>query len=310
MPAPPNTFFPGWHPDLEKAAQDAAGAAGHFAQVSFADDRPLPKAWSLSGLIRWPFDQGQVGSCFANATTQCAQIDGTFLNAGAMTQRSRWLTWYQGRKLDGSLGGWGDGGSVTNAMLALSDKEGGVGSCPETDAPYQASHGYLEKKPPRQAFDDAGNYKCTELATRKLGDETKREIYNARAVGIGIWWPYGWDSAVDSTGRATGIGRGTYGHALAIVGWHNDWQGALWWQIENSHGPIYHPVPQDVASEIEGYKPIAVNGRVYSFWVRDDWLHTVFGYGQSEALSMAGPGGFKKNEVSWDDIVTKWTHIF
>lgn len=301
----PDTFYPGWHPDVAARAMDAAGAAGHYCEATFGDDRPLPKAMSLLKWLKWHFNQAQVGSCFANATAQCAQLDMTVMNADAAYEASRWMAWYQGRKLDGTLGGWGDGGSVTNALIAHSDKPGGVGVCPEKDAPYQASHGYLERKPSEQAFTDAGRYKLTALAQVKIGDGWKRAIFNGNPVAIGIWWPRGWDAAIDSTGRATGIGGGEYGHALAVIGWHDDWDGHLWWQIENSHGAIYHPVPADIASSIPGY--VIPEGKAYSFWVRDDWLKQVLGYAHSEALAAAGPDGFAKRELDFGEALIDWT---
>lgn len=301
-------FIPGWDPATAVRARAAFQTRGQvFVTAAFADDdRPLPASFSLARFRLWPFDQGAVGSCFANATAQAFQIHtAADTAAGArwgLVPLSRRLVWYQGRKLDGTLGSGSDGGSVTNAMAGMGDAPHGSGVCHEEKWPYQASHRWLEQAPPEDVVADANLNRIHQIAEVKVGDAWKRAIFNGHPIAIGIWWPYGWDSSVDHTGRATGIGRGTYGHALAVIGWVDDWDGHLWWQIENSHGPIYAPVPPDVASGITGYSP-AHPDKTYDFWVRDEWLREVLGYGQSESLAAAGMTGFKKRMLDWEEMM-------
>jgi hypothetical protein len=290
------SFVPGWHPELAQKARTSLAARGlAYASARFEDDRPLPPAYSLAHYRRWPFDQGEVGSCFANASAQVAQIDMVFGDPTRAFQVSRRLVWAIGRKLDGILGSGGDGGSVTNAVLSLSDREQGVGAAHEELWPYRPDHAWLEQRPPQNVLDDAGKDRCTQFAEVPFGAEWKRQILNGRPIAIGIWWPSGWDSEVGPDGRATGIGRGGFGHALAVIGWIDQWDGRPWWQIENSHGPIYHPVPADVAARIPGYAP-AQPEKTFDFWVRDDWLNQVLQKGDSEAVAIAGPEGFVRRD--------------
>src|SRR6476646_9901964 len=121
-------FVPGWDPATAVRARAGFHARGQsFVSAIFADDdRPLPQAFSLARFRLWPFDQGPVGSCFANAAAQAFQIhtaaDATDGARWELVPLSRRLVWFQGRKLDGSLGSSGDGGSVTNAMAGMGDE--------------------------------------------------------------------------------------------------------------------------------------------------------------------------------------------
>jgi hypothetical protein len=300
-------FIPGWDPATAERAREGFLARGQsYVKATFEDDRPLPPGFSLSRFRLWAFDQGPVGSCFANATTQAFQIHtAADVSAGArwdLVELSRRLVWYQGRKLDGSLGGGGDGGSVTNAMAAMGQSPHGIGVCHEEKWPYKPEHRWLEEKPPEAVFNDANLNRLTEIADLSVGDPWKRAIFNGHPIAIGIWWPYGWDSHVGPDGRAGGIGRGTYGHALAVIGWIDDWDGHPWWQIENSHGPIYHPVPSEIAAQITGYMP-ADPEKTFDFWVRDEWLLEVLGYGHSESLAAAGLTGFQKRTLDWEEMM-------
>ncbi len=207
-----------------------------------------------------------------------------------------------GRKLDGLLGNHGDGGSVTNAVMCLCDGQGGLGAAHEELWPYKASHSWLEAKPPQSVLDDAQKDQLTQFAEVPFGDPWKRQIYSGRPIVIGIWWPNGWDEAVGPDGRATGVGRGGFGHALAVIGWAQWPDGQNWWQIENSHGPIYHPVPADMAATIPGYVPAAAD-MTFDFWASDAMVEAVNAKGNSEAVCAAGPDGFvKRDPVEADDI--------
>ena len=292
----------GWAHEIEpEARRQPEFTALLHTGVMFADDnRPLPEGFSLSRFRKWPFDQGQVGSCFANSATQCMQIHTAADNAaGACWEEvplSRRFIWHEGRKLDGSLGYRGDGGSIGNSMRAQAQS----GNPREATWSYKPEHSWLEQNPPQTVYTEAAQNKLTSVAAVQLGDAAKRCILNGHPCDIGIWWPYGWDSEIDSSGRTTGIGSGIFGHALAIIGWLDNWDGHTWWQIENSHGPIYRPIPEDVRSRVPGYAP-AFADKTHDFWARDDMLKTVIGYGNAEVIAAAGMNGFKGRPqlLSW-----------
>jgi hypothetical protein len=297
------SFHPGWSPTFASKAKTGpsylqlnVGAGDPFA----SDDRPLPPSFSLARFREWPFDQGAVGSCFANAATQAFQIHTKAdIATGASwesVELSRRIVWYQGRKLDGLLGSRSDGGSVTNALAALADPPHGVGCCKEATWPYQPDHRWLEQTPPANVFSEAGQNRLKQVADVQIGADWQKAIVNGHPVALGIWWPYGWDT--QGATFMDSIGRGEYGHALCVIGWL-DRAGVLYWQIENSHGPIYKPLPADLAATVPGYVPARPDA-TFDFWVRDDLLRKVVGYGQSEAVAAAGMSGFQnRNLVDW-----------
>jgi hypothetical protein len=280
-----------------------------------ADDRPLPDSFSLSQYILTHFDQGDVGSCFANAAAQIAQIDMQFGDPSRYFPVSRRLVWQQGRKLDNSWPSRGDGGSVCNAVACLADSYhnafgdgSGAGAAHEDLWPYKDDHNWLEAKPPQSVLDDAAKTRFTQYA-EVAPTVWQRQIYSGRAVDMGTFWPLGWDSAIGNDGRATGIGKLARdglgrpgGHSYTLTGWAT-WSGQLWYQFENSHGPIYHPLTAELAASVPGYKPAGATGingepdMTFDFWVRADWYLQLFQQSQeAEAFCVAGPEGFTRRD--------------
>jgi hypothetical protein len=298
-------FMPGWSPELAERGRARFAASGRSFSAApqfLGDDRPLPPGFSLSGWLKWPYDQGQVGSCFSNMGAAILQLMmlGAVANGaeGTPFNPSRRLIWYQCRKLDGSLGSRSDGGSIVNTFAALGDAPDGIGDCSEEAWPYKPSHSWLEQTPSADVIKQAGQTRIAHIAEASF-DATawKRSIFNLSPIGIGIYWPSGWDTSCDRSGRITGIGGGGYGHALAVIGWVDDWDGHRWWEIENSHGPIYGIPPADVQARIVGYKPSA-GDKSFSFWAREDWFQEVLGYRNTETYNAAGVEGFVPRAVN------------
>lgn len=296
-------FVPGWHPDDEKRSRDKWLESGRvpLLQAPFAaDDQPIPKAFSLSSRRNWPKNQGPVGSCFVNAKVTSQEIATTCaVDAGDNIeehQLSRWHGWYEGRLRDGLNGSSQDGGTITGVFRAAHE----VGLALESDAPYKPSNRYLNTKPPAKAYESAKQSKILGFTSLRWQDKVarQRQILNGYPVNPGIWWPYGWDTQCDKYGRTTGVGSGTYGHALVIIGWIDDWDGHFYWQYDNSHGDIYGAPPADVQQEIIGYRQFPTkSGRQYSFWVREDHEATVMQKGNVELLSASGVTGFKAKDL-------------
>jgi hypothetical protein len=309
-------FFPGWAP--ERAAEGLARfeSTGRrlFTGTPFVQDtRPLPAAFSLSNFIKWPHNQGQVGSCFSNGTAMSVQILLPALKAAGKPVKpfnpSRAFVWAVARMLDGSFGTRDsegkipEGATIINSRAAISDTDKGKGIPPEEVLPYKPDVNWLERKPPESVYEIAGKYRQSDIAVAPYNPEAwKRAIYNAHSVGLGIWWPgansgeSGWDGSwIDKYGRTTAVRGGAYGHAVEVIGWINDWDGHLYWEIQNSHGPIYGEPEPDVQKHILGYKCTK-----HSFWAREDHLQFVMnkrfsrdseGY---EAFVGGGMSGFDK----------------
>ncbi len=298
----------GWRADIEPAAKAAwqeTGLRPVFLLPGLA--APLPKAFTLADCVLWWYDQGPVGSCFANAVVQAMQIStAAAIRAGAAfkaVQLSRHWAWWQGRELDGG-NGFGDGGSVTNALRALHE----LGCPTEAVCPYQPSHSYLNQKPGQTAYTEAPADTLTGCIDLRIdqSDAIKQSIAAGNPVVIGIWWPYGWDGgSIDQYGRTNGISMGEFGHAIVIQGWADPGtfdDNYLWWHVNNSHGPIYPVLPPQWASRVVGYKT-ARPDRCYSWWVRDDLMRRVM-TGFYEMVAPVGVAGFQERRaVSWHDAM-------
>ena len=299
----PRPFAPGWSAGLAQRGREAFLASGRefYQGPLFADDeRPLPRGYSLSGKLKWIYNQGQVGSCFANMAAHVLQIMMVCLvaagRAGKVFNPSRRLVWHQCRVLDGSIGARYDGGSIVNSFAALGEAPHGVGDCTEEEWPYKPDHNWLEATPPAGVIKDADATRIKTIAAIDFGDgtSTKRAIYNGKPVGIGIDWCSGWDEGlIDAYGRTTGIGWNVGGHAIVIVGWLDDWDGYTYFEILNSHGLIYPTLPAAISADVDGYTPTKS-----TFWIREDMLAEVLGRAYAEAYVGSEVTGFEKQELT------------
>jgi hypothetical protein len=304
-------FKAGWSPVLGQRARARFAAAGRtFASTQFADDRTRPRAFSLSFLVRWAYNQGSVGSCFANMMAAILQVlegaDNQQVPRWEVANPSRRLIWRRCRELDGTAGSGGDGGSIVHSYSAVGPTPDGWGACKEEEWPYKAEHRWLEARPPQSVLDDC-QIRIKDIAPARDETDWDRLNFSGHPIGLGIWWPYGWDSQIDRFGRTTGIGRGSFGHAIARIGWFQDWDGHNYSQILNSHGAIYPALPAEIASEIPGYKPSS-GDKTHDFWARDDMLAEVihsYSGGNAELYTGALASGFKARNIDtgWRDFM-------
>lgn len=277
----------GWLHEKEAEAKAAwLNSPPRFQANLLGDVDISDTAFTLADQIKFWFNQGGVGSCFANAVAQAVQIATSFaVSQGASyaeVQLSRAWVWYYGRVLDGSIGSRGDGGTITNAMRAVHEN----GIVLESDWPYKPQHAWLEKKPPANVVATAKAHSINGLLTLEFSDTEgmKRAIKSGLPPVMGIWWPYSWDNNVDTEGMVKGIGGGEFGHALVIIGWMT-YKGTLYWHICNSHGPIYHVL--DSTFKVPGFVGSSATA-TYNFWVPDSMLKTVVGYGNAELVAPVG----------------------
>lgn len=279
-------FHLGWHPDFEKKAKAAwTNSPKRLTSAIFTDVNVSEPSFTLANQVYFWFNQGPVGSCFANATAQSIQI--SMAVAGlSIEQLSRSYVWYYGRQLDGLLGSANDGGSITNAMRAINE----YGIPLESQWPYKPDHNFLETPPTPAVVAEAKAVTIKALVDVDWSDSNaiKKTIKSGYPPVCGIWWPYGWDTTADDQGRVSTIGSGEYGHALCIIGWAT-WNGVTYWHILNSHGPIYH----NLTTPIPGYVGSSADA-TYAFWVPDNLLKTVVSYGNAELVApvtIVGPTG-------------------
>lgn len=290
-----DNFAYGWLHEKEQEVKAAwTGSPPRFSSAVFTDVDISDTAFTLLDNVYFWYNQGPVGSCFANAVAQAIQI--SMSCAGLDTiQLSRAAVWYYGRLLDGMNGSRSDGGTITNAVRAIHE----YGIPHESDWPYKPSNAWLNKKPPASVMQDAKAITISGLVDLNLGDTDgiKKTIKSGLPAVIGLWWRYGWDTNFNKDGIVSNSGGGTFGHALVIVGWAT-WNGKLFWNIINSHGPIYPTLTSEVAPTVKGYA--GINGKSYSFWVSHTDLTTNVNYGNAEIVAPVGIIGPKSSKsLSW-----------
>ena len=303
-------FHLGWDPRREAEAR-RSGPFASMVRSSAAAARglmavQLPQSFSLLKFRQFPFDQGQAGTCFANAATQLMQVHTaveSIVNGKPweVAQLSRRFGGYYGKVVEGG-GNPDDGGTIADALTAMSDdRQWGKGTCHEDLWPYPggdetAMRISLAMEPPDDAIADAANNRVSEITDipTTLGDDAKAMIFAGHPIGIGIWWPSYWDTV--GANAFDGIGSsGSYGHAVLIIGWAV-LDGKHYWQIDNSHGPIYRPLSARYAATIPGYTPTLESRYGFEgtndFWVIDAALLHVLSFAGGVATTAASITGF------------------
>jgi hypothetical protein len=302
-------FRTGWSPELEQRVRETSiWAQFSTRQPLFRDDQtPIPPAFSLSRFRRFPHDQGQAGTCWSNAAVQIVQVH-TDVEAELegkpweVTRLSRRFNAFFGKLADGTGGNPDDGGVISAALLAMSDHATyGRGCCHEDLWPYpvgdeQAMRQALALAPPPRAVDDAVNNRVSMVADIPIiGELAQRSIMHGHPVGLGMPWPGLWDSMGGTAFSQTGHYSLQSGHAVMLMGWM-EYEGERFWQLENSHGPIYRALPPEVAQTIPGYEPF-VDAQygfpgTYDFWVAQEALREVMSSPYAVATVAAGLTGF------------------
>lgn len=286
----------GWSPDLFARHR---GRIGYSATPIFGDDRPIPPALSLSAYRLRHLEQGGAGTCWVHCAVQAFEILTGACGEYVQSPLSRMLVAYQGTVImagdRGVRGNPADGGFVSAAFEAMGERPKGLGVCHDAIWPYSDRRSDLAKTPPIEAIRDADPNRVHQVSSiPSWGEPIQRAILNGHPVGIGIWWPYGWDTEGQTVFDSIGIG--VYGHAITIIGWRI-LSGQLQWQLDNWHGLLYSPLPMNERNSIPGYKPIRED-RTSDFWVTDAALRRVLGKGNTELVTVAGASGFQRRELS------------
>lgn len=127
------------------------------------------------------FDQGQLGSCTANATAACFQYDG-ILDGKDPGLLSRLWIYYQERKLENDLGQGDTGAYGIDAFKAASK----TGVCAETDWPYDIST--FEGPVPPAAEKDERHYVLSKPyhAVTQTVDACKAVLSNKQTIAFGF----------------------------------------------------------------------------------------------------------------------------
>lgn len=181
------------------------------------------------------FDQGQLGSCTANATAAAFQYD-AILDGHDPGLLSRLWIYYQERSLEGELG-QGDTGAMGSDAFKVASR---IGVCAETDWPYDIAT--YAGPPPVAAESDESHYKLTKPfhAVEATERAFKAVLSNHQTVAFGFTVFESFES--DETMKSGIVPmpdpqaeQPLGGHEVLLVGYLHDYpHHAL---VRNSWGP-------------------------------------------------------------------------
>jgi len=136
----------GWIPDVPDQRD-------HLYAAPVEALAKLPQEVDLRPHCPPVYDQGQLGSCTANAIGAAVQFERAKQALQPDFIPSRLFIYYNERVIEHTVSS--DSGAMIRDGIKTVAKQG---ACPETDWPYNIAH-FMEK-PPAQAYTDASKYKA------------------------------------------------------------------------------------------------------------------------------------------------------
>lgn len=219
----------GWIPDIpDHRDQVYAAPLAHLQTLpAHVDLRPqCPKEL---------YDQGQLGSCTANAIAAAIELDLKKQHAAAVFTPSRLFIYYNERAIEHTVG-TDSGAQIRDGVKSVSK----LGAPPETAWPYSDKNpGPYQEKPPAAVYTAAEKYKVTtyQRVARSL-PQMKGCLASGYPFVFGFTVYSSFESSeVAKTGDAPMPGTGEEvlgGHAVLAVGYDDKAQR---FTVRNSWGP-------------------------------------------------------------------------
>ena len=205
----------------------------------------LPDVVDLRGLCPPVYDQGQLGSCTANATGGALQFTRDRMGLPDFMP-SRLFIYYNTRATEGTVGS-DSGGSLRDAIKAVASQ----GACPETEWPYDITR--FATQPPAGDYTDALTDRALryESIDNTVLDDTRTSLASSIPVVLGFTVYESFESdAVTASGVVPMPGadeQALGGHAVLAVGYDQTTRRFL---VRNSWGPDwgmagYFTIPYD-----------------------------------------------------------------
>lgn len=217
----------GWRRDLPDP-RDHIISLTHEEQTTV-----LPDHFSLRDHMPDLYDQGELGSCTANAIAGCVQYQQLReKEAEGSNIPSRLFIYWNERKLEGTVD-YDAGAAIRDGMKVI----GTLGAPPESDWPYDISK--FTETPPDSAFSDATKYTAKYGRVIQSAHSLQASVYYKRPVVFGFtvfesFETIGSDGIMPlpKINQEQVLG----GHAVVIVGYKfiND---QLYFEVRNSWGP-------------------------------------------------------------------------
>jgi C1A family cysteine protease len=214
----------GWLPDFPDARD-------HIYSAPITSLGPLPASTDLSKTCPPVYDQGQLGSCTANAIGAAVQFDRMKQGVTPDFAPSRLFIYYNERVIEHTVGS-DSGAQIRDGIKTVGKK----GVCHETTWPYDISQ--FTHKPPAEAFTEALQAKALSYArVPRTLNQMKGCLASGFPFVLGFSVYESFESQqVAQTGKMPMPGPGEKllgGHAVLAVGYDDADQTYL---IRNSWG--------------------------------------------------------------------------
>lgn len=214
----------GWIPDLPDQRDLLFAAAP-------APAGQLPPRTDLRSVCPPVYDQGQLGSCTANAIAGALQFDEMKQAEPDATSLSQLFIYYNEREMEGTIGT--DSGAMIRDGIKSVNR---LGACPETDWPYVISR--FADRPPAGCYTDAADHRA--LRYQRIPHDLD-QMRACLAAGYPFVFGFSVYESFESTSVAdTGVAqlpapdeRVIGGHAVLAVGYDDSQARFL---VRNSWG--------------------------------------------------------------------------
>jgi C1A family cysteine protease len=214
----------GWSPDLPDHRDFLYAAIPRLLKA-------LPAKMDLRSQCPPVYDQGQLGSCTANAIGAAYEFDQMKQHKKAFMP-SRLFIYYNEREMEGTINS-DSGAQIRDGIKSIAQE----GVCPESDWPYDIAK--FSAKPPSKAYSDAAKNKA--VSYRRIA-RTLPEMKGCLAEGYP--WVFGftvYESFETAQVAKTGLvpmpassEQVLGGHAVLCVGYDDSQQRLI---VRNSWGP-------------------------------------------------------------------------
>ena len=191
----------------------------------------LPSAVDLRGMCPPVYDQGELGSCTANAIAAAYEFDAARQGLPAVVP-SRLLIYYNERALEGTTQS-DAGAQIRDGIKVLAQ----YGVCPESEWPYDVSQ--FAVQPPQRCYTDAAQHLAIryEALTQDVSElKASLAAGNPFVFGFTVYSSFESDQVAQSgiVPMPHWLERALGGHAVLCVG-YNDQTG--YFTVRNSWGP-------------------------------------------------------------------------
>jgi C1A family cysteine protease len=217
----------GWNPDIPDGRDFRYAAAPEVVAA-------LPPKVDLRPECPPVYDQGQLGSCTANAIGAALEFDEMRQKEQGASTPSRLFIYYNERVIEGTVSS-DSGAQIRDGVKSVNQQ----GAPPETDWPYDINN--FAEKPPQNAYADATKHEAIlyQRLTQTLG-QLKGCLASGFPFVFGFVVYESFESQeVASSGQAPMPQAGEKqlgGHAVLAVGYDESEQRFI---IRNSWGPSW-----------------------------------------------------------------------